>query len=79
MKFKSFSLLSLCFLVFQAVPEDPTSFNSRKKLPADWCGLRDEILSEKVISIFSYGMTIENSTEEKRLIRLIKRFYENKT
>ena len=33
---------------FQAVPEDPTSFNSRKKLPADWCGLRDEILSEKV-------------------------------
>lgn len=34
--------------MFQAVPVDPTSFNSRKKLPADWCGLRDDVLSEKV-------------------------------
>lgn len=32
----------------QAVPVDPTSFNSRKKLPEVWCGLRDEVLSEKI-------------------------------
>lgn len=31
----------------QAVPVDPNSFSSRKKLPTDWCGLRDEVLSEK--------------------------------
>ena len=31
----------------QAVPEDAHSFNSRKKLPSEWCGLRDEVLSEK--------------------------------
>lgn len=31
----------------QAVPVDPNSFASRKKLPTDWCGLRDEQLSEK--------------------------------
>lgn len=32
----------------QAVPEDPNSFNSRKKLPAEWCGVRDAALDEKV-------------------------------
>ncbi len=31
----------------QAVPEDAQSFNSRKKLPAEWCGLRDQVLSDK--------------------------------
>eukprot|EP00605_Chrysophyceae_sp_TOSAG23-4_P002545 GSChrysophyteH1.ASY1.ANO1.2810.1 assembled CDS len=30
----------------QAVPEDPQSFQSRKKLPKAWCGLRDEVLSQ---------------------------------
>ena len=29
----------------QAVPVDPTSFKSRKTLPRDWCGIRDEALS----------------------------------
>jgi uncharacterized UPF0160 family protein len=33
----------------QAVPLSPNSFDSRKKLPADWCGLRDAELSVKVI------------------------------
>jgi uncharacterized UPF0160 family protein len=32
----------------QAVPLTSNSFDSRKKLPADWCGLRDDVLSEKV-------------------------------
>jgi uncharacterized UPF0160 family protein len=32
----------------QAVPEDPNSFISRKKLPAEWCGVRDAALDEKV-------------------------------
>ncbi len=32
----------------QAVPVTPNSFDSRKKLPAEWCGLRDGVLSEKV-------------------------------
>jgi uncharacterized UPF0160 family protein len=32
----------------QAVPVSPNSFDSRKKLPADWCGVRDSQLSEKV-------------------------------
>ena len=32
----------------QAVPPSSDSFDSRKKLPADWCGLRDEVLSAKV-------------------------------
>ena len=32
----------------QAVPVDPNSFQSRKKLPDEWCGLRDDVLSEKV-------------------------------
>jgi uncharacterized UPF0160 family protein len=31
----------------QAIPVDPHSFQSRKKLPDVWCGLRDNILSEK--------------------------------
>jgi len=31
----------------QAVPLNPNSFDSRKKLPSDWCGLRDAELSEK--------------------------------
>lgn len=31
----------------QAVPINPNSFDSRKKLPAAWCGLRDAELSEK--------------------------------
>jgi uncharacterized UPF0160 family protein len=31
----------------QAVPVSPNSFDSRKKLPADWCGLRDKVLSDK--------------------------------
>lgn len=31
----------------QAVPVDPNSFSSRKKLPEPWCGVRDEALSEK--------------------------------
>ena len=29
----------------QAVPVDPNSFSSRKKLPSAWCGLRDDVLS----------------------------------
>jgi len=29
----------------QAVPQDPNSFKSRKTLPRDWCGLRDDVLS----------------------------------
>ena len=32
----------------QAVPVASESFESRKKLPAEWCGLRDEELSAKV-------------------------------
>lgn len=32
----------------QAVPQDPSSFFSRKKLPDHLCGLRDNVLSEKV-------------------------------
>lgn len=32
----------------QAVPVDPNSFHSRKKLPEVWCGVRDDALSEKV-------------------------------
>lgn len=32
----------------QAVPADPTSFESRKKLPAAWRGVRDEALSALV-------------------------------
>jgi uncharacterized UPF0160 family protein len=31
----------------QAVPLNPNSFDSRKKLPSEWCGLRDAELSEK--------------------------------
>ncbi len=31
----------------QAVPMDPNSFTSRKKLPTEWCGLRDDVLSAK--------------------------------
>jgi uncharacterized UPF0160 family protein len=30
----------------QAVPQDPQSFLSRKKLPDVWCGLRDDVLSK---------------------------------
>ena len=32
----------------QAVPVSPNSFDSRKKLPEAWCGLRDSVLSDKV-------------------------------
>lgn len=32
----------------QAVPVTPTSFSSRRSLPASWCGLRDDALSTKV-------------------------------
>eukprot|EP00604_Paraphysomonas_vestita_P004058 CAMPEP_0174824548 /NCGR_PEP_ID=MMETSP1107-20130205/35370_1 /TAXON_ID=36770 /ORGANISM="Paraphysomonas vestita, Strain GFlagA" /LENGTH=148 /DNA_ID=CAMNT_0016052397 /DNA_START=532 /DNA_END=978 /DNA_ORIENTATION=+ len=32
----------------QAVPVDSTSFDSRKKLPSVWCGIRDEALSALV-------------------------------
>jgi uncharacterized UPF0160 family protein len=32
----------------QAVPEKPGSFQSRRKLPEAWNGLRDDVLSEKV-------------------------------
>lgn len=35
-------------LLCKAVPEDPHSFESRKKLPEEWRGLRDDKLSEKV-------------------------------
>lgn len=31
----------------QAVPPHANSFESRKKLPEAWCGLRDAVLSEK--------------------------------
>mmetsp|Transcript_17214 Transcript_17214/g.28869 ORF Transcript_17214/g.28869 Transcript_17214/m.28869 type:complete len:375 (-) Transcript_17214:244-1368(-) len=31
----------------QAVPISPNSFESRKKLPTDWCGVRDQALSDK--------------------------------
>ena len=32
----------------QAVPQDPTSFICRKKLPDDWCGVRDSNLDAKL-------------------------------
>ncbi len=32
----------------QAVPVTPNSFHSRKKLPDQWCGVRDEALSALV-------------------------------
>jgi uncharacterized UPF0160 family protein len=40
-------ITTLQLITIQAVPEDPNSFASRKKLPDVWCGLRDDILSEK--------------------------------
>lgn len=30
-----------------AVPTSPSAFSSRKALPEEWCGLRDQELSEK--------------------------------
>jgi uncharacterized UPF0160 family protein len=36
----------------QAVPVSPNSFESRKKLPEQWCGFRDQILSEKVMDVW---------------------------
>jgi len=32
----------------QAVPKDPESFDSRKKLPSPWCGVRDQQLSDLI-------------------------------
>eukprot|EP00601_Ochromonadales_sp_CCMP2298_P004820 CAMPEP_0173174840 /NCGR_PEP_ID=MMETSP1141-20130122/3566_1 /TAXON_ID=483371 /ORGANISM="non described non described, Strain CCMP2298" /LENGTH=351 /DNA_ID=CAMNT_0014096989 /DNA_START=50 /DNA_END=1105 /DNA_ORIENTATION=- len=53
----------------QAVPVSPNSFDSRKKLPADWCGLRDGVLSEKCgiegcIFIHASGFIGGHSTRE---------------
>lgn len=52
----------------QAIPVEPNSFDSRKKLPAEWQGLRDDVLSEKVFrspsaihSIKSFGFSVRNT------------------
>ena len=46
----SFALSGLFMVIYciKAVPVTPNSFDSRKKLPVEWCGLRDQVLSEKV-------------------------------
>jgi uncharacterized UPF0160 family protein len=61
----------------QAVPVDPNSFDSRKKLPAEWCGLRDDVLSEKAgvpgaIFIHASGFIGGHKTKEGALEMAIK-------
>ena len=61
----------------QAVPEDPQSFASRKKLPEVWCGLRDEVLSEAcgqpgAIFIHASGFIGGHNTKEGALNIAIK-------
>lgn len=56
----------------QAVPVDPTSFDSRKKLPEVWRGVRDEALSALVgvpgaIFIHASGFIGGHSTKEGAL------------
>jgi uncharacterized UPF0160 family protein len=56
----------------QAVPVNPQSFQSRKKLPAEWCGLRDDVLSDKTgipggIFIHAGGFIGGHSTKEGAL------------
>jgi uncharacterized UPF0160 family protein len=56
----------------QAVPADPTSFESRKKLPEAWRGLRDEALSALVgvpgaIFIHASGFIGGHATKEGAL------------
>ena len=60
----------------QAVPMDPNSFASRKKLPTDWCGLRDDVLSEKTgipggIFIHASGFIGGHKTKEGALAMAI--------
>jgi uncharacterized UPF0160 family protein len=61
----------------QAVPVDPTSFSSRKKLPEEWCGLRDQELSDKTglpgcIFIHASGFIGGHATKEGALQLAIK-------
>lgn len=61
----------------QAVPEDAQSFNSRKKLPSEWCGLRDQVLSDKcgeqgAIFIHASGFIGGHSTKEGALNMAVK-------
>lgn len=56
----------------QAVPVTPNSFESRKKLPEQWCGLRDDKLSEKAgvegcIFIHATGFIGGHKTKEGAL------------
>lgn len=56
----------------QAVPQDPTSFESRKKLPEAWRGVRDEALSALVgvpgaIFIHASGFIGGHATKEGAL------------
>ena len=61
----------------QAVPVDPTSFDSRKKLPEAWRGVRDEALSVLVgvpgaIFIHASGFIGGHSTKEGALSMAIQ-------
>lgn len=61
----------------QAVPVTPNSFDSRKKLPAEWQGLRDEVLSEKSgipggIFIHASGFIGGHATKEGAVQMAIK-------
>jgi len=61
----------------QAVPEDAQSFDSRKKLPSEWCGLRDQILSDKcgeqgAIFIHASGFIGGHANKEGALNMAIK-------
>ena len=61
----------------QAVPVDPDSFDSRKKLPEAWRGVRDESLSELVgvpgaIFVHAAGFIGGHSTKEGALSMAIQ-------
>ena len=61
----------------QAVPVTSNSFDSRKKLPADWCGLRDAELSAKAgidgcIFIHASGFIGGHATREGAIAMAIK-------
>lgn len=67
----------------QAVPVDPTSFDSRKKLPSSWCGIRDEALSalvgvEGAVFVHASGFIGGHRTKEGALsmaIQVINSYY----
>lgn len=61
----------------QAVPLDPNSFQSRKALPTEWRGLRDEELSAKcgvpgAIFIHASGFIGGHQTKDGALAMAIK-------